>query len=66
MYALKLKCTATRSFWLLQHIFTGSLHVDENEEFLRKGSQPLLIIESKGHALHAFVNQKLQGYHLSS
>ncbi|XP_057492737.1 beta-galactosidase 10 [Actinidia eriantha] len=40
--------------------YTTSLHVDENEEFLRKGSQPLLIIESKGHALHAFVNQKLQ------
>ncbi|GMP26545.1 hypothetical protein CsSME_00002943 [Camellia sinensis var. sinensis] len=40
--------------------YTTSLHVDENEEFLKKGSQPMLVVESKGHALHAFVNQKLQ------
>ncbi|XP_052197861.1 beta-galactosidase 10 [Diospyros lotus] len=40
--------------------YTTSIHVDENEEFLKKGAQPMLIVESKGHALHAFVNQKLQ------
>ncbi|XP_059656325.1 beta-galactosidase 10 [Cornus florida] len=40
--------------------YTTSVQVDENEEFLRKGSQPMLLVESKGHALHAFVNQKLQ------
>ncbi|GAU19559.1 hypothetical protein TSUD_303720 [Trifolium subterraneum] len=40
---------------------TTSISVDENEEFLNKGSKPVLLIESKGHALHAFVNQKYQG-----
>ncbi|KAF8411751.1 hypothetical protein HHK36_004309 [Tetracentron sinense] len=37
-----------------------SFDVDENEEFLRIGSRPVLQVASKGHALHAFVNQKLQ------
>ncbi|PRQ26140.1 putative beta-galactosidase [Rosa chinensis] len=37
-----------------------SIFVDENEEFLKKGSSPVLLIESKGHALHAFVNDELQ------
>lgn len=41
-----------------------SVLIGENEEFLKKGSQPVLLIESKGHALHAFVNQKYQGYPL--
>lgn len=41
--------------------YTTSLDVDENEAFLKGGSQPFLHIESKGHALHAFVNQELQG-----
>ncbi|OMO52031.1 hypothetical protein CCACVL1_29402 [Corchorus capsularis] len=41
--------------------YTTSITVSENEEFLKKGSGPVLLIESKGHALHAFVNQKLQG-----
>ncbi|KAK9292604.1 hypothetical protein L1049_020578 [Liquidambar formosana] len=40
--------------------YTTSLNVGENEEFLRKGSRPVLLVESKGHALHAFVNQELQ------
>ncbi|CAJ2641459.1 unnamed protein product [Trifolium pratense] len=40
---------------------TTSISVDENEELLKKGSKPVLLIESKGHALHAFVNQKYQG-----
>ncbi|XP_024019187.1 beta-galactosidase 10 isoform X2 [Morus notabilis] len=41
--------------------YTTSIYVDENEGFLKKGSQPVLLVESKGHALHAFVNQELQG-----
>ena len=44
---------------------TESLHfslvVDGNEEFLKKGNKPTFLIESKGHALHAFVNGILQG-----
>ncbi|KAL5704441.1 Beta-galactosidase 10 [Ranunculus cassubicifolius] len=40
--------------------YTTSLYVSENEEFLTKGEQPTLVVSSKGHALHAFVNQKLQ------
>lgn len=39
---------------------TTGLFIDENEEFLTKGNQPTLLIESKGHALHAFVNGILQ------
>lgn len=42
-------------------ILDGSIFVNENEDFLKKGSHPVLLIESKGHALHAFVNQKLEG-----
>lgn len=42
--------------------FNGSILVGENEEFLKKGSSPVLLLESKGHAVHAFVNQELQGY----
>ncbi|KAK8995912.1 hypothetical protein V6N11_076166 [Hibiscus sabdariffa] len=38
-----------------------SIIIGENEEILKKGSRPVLLIESKGHALHAFVNQELQG-----
>jgi len=38
-----------------------SILIDANEEFLKKGSKPALLIESKGHTLHAFVNQKYQG-----
>ncbi|KAG8473886.1 hypothetical protein CXB51_034048 [Gossypium anomalum] len=41
--------------------YTTSIIVGENEEFLKKASRPVLLIESKGHALHAFVNQELQG-----
>lgn len=41
-----------------------SLYIDEKEEFLRKQIQPLLKVESKGHACHVFVNQKLQGFTL--
>ncbi|PON79885.1 Glycoside hydrolase [Trema orientale] len=41
--------------------YTTSIFVEENEGFLKKGSSPFLIVESKGHALHAFVNRELQG-----
>ncbi|XP_073117675.1 beta-galactosidase 10-like [Elaeis guineensis] len=40
--------------------YTTSMHVDESEEFLSGRSDPILVVESKGHAVHAFVNQKLQ------
>ncbi|KAB1210500.1 Beta-galactosidase 3 [Morella rubra] len=40
--------------------YTTSIFVSGNEEFLKNGNHPVLLIESKGHALHAFVNQKLQ------
>ncbi|XP_023769105.1 beta-galactosidase 10 [Lactuca sativa] len=40
--------------------YTTRLNVNENEEFLKKGNKPTLLIESKGHALHAFVNGILQ------
>ncbi|KAL2347189.1 hypothetical protein Fmac_001189 [Flemingia macrophylla] len=40
---------------------TTSIFVGENEEFLKNGRKPVLLIESKGHALHAFVNQEYQG-----
>ena len=44
----------------------GSILIGKNDEFLKKGSEPVLVIESKGHALHAFVNQKYQGYPLTN
>ncbi|XAR60280.1 Beta-galactosidase [Bertholletia excelsa] len=40
--------------------YTTSLYVDKNEEFLMKGNQPIIVVESKGHALHLFVNKQLQ------
>ncbi|KAK7282252.1 hypothetical protein RIF29_10887 [Crotalaria pallida] len=40
---------------------TTSIFVGEDEWFLKNGNKPVLIIESKGHALHAFVNQEFQG-----
>ncbi|XP_076904052.1 beta-galactosidase 3-like isoform X2 [Bidens hawaiensis] len=39
---------------------TTRLLVDQNEKFLTNGIKPTLVIESKGHALHAFVNGILQ------
>ncbi|KAL5555224.1 hypothetical protein UlMin_037460 [Ulmus minor] len=41
--------------------YTTSIFVSEKEGFLKNGSQPVLLVESKGHALHVFVNQQLQG-----
>uniref|UniRef100_A0A803KNC8 Beta-galactosidase n=1 Tax=Chenopodium quinoa TaxID=63459 RepID=A0A803KNC8_CHEQI len=40
---------------------TTSLYVDSDEKFLKDRSSPVLSVKSKGHALHVFVNQKLQG-----
>ncbi|KAI3454272.1 hypothetical protein Pfo_010935 [Paulownia fortunei] len=40
--------------------YTTSLLVDETEEFLRNGGSPMLVVESKGHAMHVFINQMLQ------
>ncbi|PWA61082.1 beta-galactosidase 10 [Artemisia annua] len=45
---------------------TTRLFVDENEEFLTEGNNPMLLIESKGHALHAFVNGILQASAIGS
>jgi len=53
---LKYTCSDQSSFSV-----DGSISVGENEEFLKKGSKPVLLIESTGHALHAFVNQEYQG-----
>ncbi|KAK1311334.1 Beta-galactosidase 3 [Acorus calamus] len=41
--------------------YTTSFFVEENEDTLHNGSIPILAIESKGHAVQAFVNQELQG-----
>ncbi|XP_016168964.1 beta-galactosidase 10 [Arachis ipaensis] len=41
--------------------FQYIIYVGENEEFLKNGSKPVLLINSTGHALHAFVNQEYQG-----
>ncbi|XP_071722520.1 beta-galactosidase 10 [Rutidosis leptorrhynchoides] len=41
--------------------YTTSVFVSDDEEFLKKGTKPVLLIESKGHALHVFVNKELQG-----
>ncbi|KAL7098178.1 hypothetical protein ACP275_09G001000 [Erythranthe tilingii] len=40
--------------------YTTSLLVHGTEEFLTSGKSPMLIVESKGHAMHVFINQKLQ------
>lgn len=62
IYGFNFKRTGTlRKLSVLTAYLPSSFHVGENEEFLGNGSQPMLIVESKGHALHAFVNQKLQG-----
>ncbi|OAY67949.1 Beta-galactosidase 3 [Ananas comosus] len=42
--------------------YTTSFFVDESEKFLSDGSHPTLKVESKGHAVHAFLNKKLQDF----
>ncbi|KAL2928162.1 Beta-galactosidase 3 [Bienertia sinuspersici] len=39
----------------------SGLNVGSNGIFLKNGSIPVLSVKSKGHAVHVFVNQKLQG-----
>jgi hypothetical protein len=41
--------------------YTTSITVSENEAFLKKGSSPVLFIESKGHTLHVFINKEYLG-----
>ncbi|EFH41127.1 beta-galactosidase 10 [Arabidopsis lyrata subsp. lyrata] len=41
--------------------YTTSITVSTNEEFLKKGSPPVLFIESKGHTLHVFINKEYLG-----
>ncbi|KAL8464878.1 hypothetical protein ACS0TY_034382 [Phlomoides rotata] len=40
--------------------YTTSLFVDKTEELFKSGRSPMLVVESKGHAMHVFINQKLQ------
>ncbi|URE13790.1 Glycosyl hydrolases family 35 [Musa troglodytarum] len=40
--------------------YTTSFYIDGNE-FLSDGSLPILTVESKGHAVQAFINGRLQG-----
>ncbi|XP_026445648.1 beta-galactosidase 10-like isoform X2 [Papaver somniferum] len=46
--------------------YTTSVYVYENESFLSNGTRPKLVISSNGHALYAFINQKLEGDSLFS
>ncbi|CAL1398132.1 unnamed protein product [Linum trigynum] len=41
--------------------YTTSITVSEDEKFLKQGRSPVLMIDSKGHAVHVFVNGQLQG-----
>ncbi|KAK4756926.1 hypothetical protein SAY87_007053 [Trapa incisa] len=41
--------------------YTTDITIDPNEEFLKTGEYPLLIIWSAGHALHVFLNGRLVG-----
>lgn len=40
--------------------YTTSFLIDDNEGCIKNGSNAMLLVESKGHALHAFVNHRLQ------
>lgn len=40
--------------------YTTSIFVNKEEEFLRNRGAAMLLVESKGHAMHVFINQKLQ------
>ncbi|KAL0928744.1 hypothetical protein M5K25_000663 [Dendrobium thyrsiflorum] len=39
--------------------YSTRFHVDEGEKFLNNGTQPILMVESKGHAVHVFVNEEI-------
>ncbi|CAN1802615.1 Beta-galactosidase 10 [Linum perenne] len=41
--------------------YTTSFTCGEDEAFLKQGKSPVLMIDSKGHALHVFINGELQG-----
>lgn len=57
-----MSCFIVISIWNLIVFFNVSITVEEGEEFLKNGSNPVLKVESQGHALHAFVNHEYQGY----
>ncbi|XP_057787718.1 beta-galactosidase 10 [Salvia miltiorrhiza] len=40
--------------------YTTSFLVDETDESFRNGRSPMILVESKGHAMHVFINQKLE------
>lgn len=41
--------------------YTISVQVDEKEPFFGNGVPPVLIVESRGHAMHVFINQEFVG-----
>lgn len=41
--------------------YTTSIQVDDDEPFLHGGTQPVLHVESLGHALHVFINGEFAG-----
>eukprot|EP01018_Ginkgo_biloba_P019618 Gb_41532 [translate_table: standard] len=41
--------------------YTISVEVDEKEPLFNNGIPPVLIVESKGHAMHVFINHELVG-----
>ncbi|GLJ24400.1 hypothetical protein SUGI_0466010 [Cryptomeria japonica] len=41
--------------------YTTSLQVDEKEPFFSNGLLPVLIVESRGHAMHLFINNEFIG-----
>lgn len=40
--------------------YTTSFLVDKTDKSLINGRSPMIVVESKGHAMHVFINQKLQ------
>ncbi|KAL1541896.1 Beta-galactosidase 10 [Salvia divinorum] len=40
--------------------YTTSFLLDETDESFRNGKSPMILVESKGHAMHVFINQKLE------
>lgn len=50
-------CILTCSIFL----FSSSVNIDSDEEFLTSGQNPVLTIMSAGHALHVFINGHQSG-----
>ncbi|CAA0843424.1 Beta-galactosidase 3 [Striga hermonthica] len=41
--------------------YTTSVNIDSSESFLRAGKKPTLNVNSRGHAIHVFINGQLAG-----